>query len=311
MPNKFPQIGVGIQYNPALIGWFPFLEITVDAYEILLDHVMGSVDDPSPFQQEIMESLEPLRQRGTLIAHSNFGNELGFAPLEETLAVRRHVPIARMLDSPWVSDHCIYADLSNAETWACPLQWSHAEIKRLAPRVRTLQELYGMPLLHENPVYYFPVPGSEMSDAEFLARLVEEAGTYLHVDLHNVYTNSRNLPGYRWEDFLSTIPVDRVGEIHLAGGPYVGGFHHDWHEERVPEPVWEMLEELLSKTQVGAVIVEYEGRLVDGRELPESRKLNPETDTDIIIADVERAKAIWDKVYGPGSRNSTRVRQAG
>jgi uncharacterized protein len=297
-----PAVGVGLQLNPRLLSWFPFATVEVDALEVLLDAVVGPLDSPYVVMPGALQDLARLRGDGvTLIAHSNYGGEFGFEPLEETAAVLRHVPAARLLESPWVADHCFYCEDSRADIWSSPLQLSRAEVARLAPRARALQELYGMPLCHENAAYYFPVPGSEMAEAEFLAALVDAAGTYLHLDLHNVYSNSLNLPGYRCDEFLAALPLDRVVSIHLAGGSYAGGFYHDWHDSAVPEPVWEMLEQVLGATRVGAVILEFQGRAHD----EETRILSAEADQEVILGDLQRAAALWDRIYGPGSRRST------
>jgi uncharacterized protein (UPF0276 family) len=304
MELTYPQVGVGLQYNSGLLPWFPFTELRVDAFEIFLDSLAGALDTPYVLYPGALDGLQPLRARGAaLIAHSNFGGEFGFGPLEETVAVRRHVPLSHMIDSPWVADHCFYCDSSRAEMWSSPVQLSRAEVARLAPRARALQERYGMPLCHENAAYYLPVPGSDMPEAEFLAELVEAAGTYLLLDLHNVYANSRNLPGYRCDEFLARIPLDRVVEIHIGGGTELGGFYHDWHDGAVPEPVWEMVEQVLAAARVGAVILEFQGRAHDS----ETRVLTPQRDTEVIFADVERAIGLWERAYGRGSRVLHRV----
>lgn len=311
--EAIPQVGVAIQHQWDMGEWLPFERLPVDAYEILLDPISGPLDGPQIVQPDRLAELAPLRARRPLLAHSNFGGEKSFLPLEETLTVRRHVPLARHLEALWVSDHCFYGAHALAEVFTYPLQWSRAEVKRLAPRLKALQQMYGIPLLHENPAYYFRPLGSDLPEAEFLARLVEESGTYLHLDLHNVYTNTRNFDGYTWKDYLNTIPVDRVLSIHLAGGVMQDGVYHDSHDQSTPAPVWEMLEEVLRLTKVRAVIVEYEGVLEtlsgEGPVQTVRKKHDPGAAREMIIADLEKAAEIWDKVYGPESRYSTRPLQ--
>jgi hypothetical protein len=79
--------------------------------------------------------------------------------------------------------------------------------------------------------------------------------------------------------------------------------YHDWHDSKIPGPVWEMLEQVLRATRVGAVILEFQGRA----HHESARVLTPEEDLDMIIADLHRAIALWDRIYGPGSRRSTRT----
>lgn len=287
-----PQtLGVGIQYNPEILDWFPFESLEVDLFEVLLDSVMGPLDSPYVFRPGAWKQLRALRGKCPLLAHSNYGCEFGFGPLSETPAVRRHVPMTSALASPWIADHCFYGDASWLDVWSSPLQFSRAELKRVAGRARELQELYGVPLAHENAAYYVSTPGTEMREAEFMAGLVEAAGTFLHLDLHNIYTNSVNLPGFRMDEYLATIPLDRVINVHLAGGSWHDGLYHDWHDSRVPEPVWELFEWLLERTTPCAVILEYQGRA----HHESTRVLGGARDQAMICEDLARARALWRK----------------
>ncbi len=288
-----PQpIGVGLQYNPEILGWFPFETQSVDLFEVLLDAIMGPLDSPHVFRPGARKRMEALAQRAPLLAHSNYGCEFGFGPLEETPAVRRHVPLAQAIGSPWVADHCFYGDDSWLDIWSSPIQFSRAELDRLADRASRLQDLYGIPLAHENAAYYLRTPGSQMPEADFMAALCERAGTFLHLDLHNVYTNSVNLSGYDPEAYLRTIPLDRVICVHLAGGSWYDGLYHDWHDGPVPEPVWEMLDWLLQRTLPAAVILEFQGRA----HHPETRDLDGD-DESAIVSDLRRARTLWWEAY--------------
>ena len=282
-------LGVGLQYNPEILDWFPFEEQEVDLLEVLLDAVMGPLDSPYLFRPGALGRLLRLKERIPLLAHSNYGCEFGFRPLEESPAVQRHAPMAKAIGSPWVADHCFYGDNSWLDVWSSPVQFSQAELVRLSDRARRLQDIYGMPLAHENAAYYMPTPGAQMREAEFMAALVERAGTWLHLDLHNIHTNSVNLPGFDAWDYLRTIPLDRVVAVHLAGGSWLDGLYHDWHDSAIPEPVWEMLDWLLARASPAAVILEYQGRA----HHPRTRVLGGGSDGEMIVADLARAKRAW------------------
>lgn len=297
-----PQIGVGLQYNPEIVSWFPFGKVKVDAIEVLLDTLAGPLDSPYVILPGKLDELSRLSALGTIIAHSNYGAEFGFRPLEESAAVRRHVPIARLTGSPWVSDHCFYGDLSWVDMWSSPVQFSKREAKRLAARARELQDLYGVPLAHENAAYYVECPGADMSEARFMAELVEHSGTYLHLDLHNLHTNSINLPRFDPWEYLRTIPLERVIEIHIAGGSWSDGLYHDWHDSAVPEPVWDLLEAALREARPGAIVLEAQGRAHHAA----GRVLSAEDDLGTVEADLMRAMTLWDRVFGPDSRRGAR-----
>ncbi|MGN6666514.1 MAG: hypothetical protein ACTHKH_06020, partial [Trinickia sp.] len=68
--RKPAPIGVGIQYNPEILDWFPFEEMEVDLFEILLDNVMGPLDGPHLIRPAARKTLERLRGRYPLLAHS-------------------------------------------------------------------------------------------------------------------------------------------------------------------------------------------------------------------------------------------------
>ncbi|MBS0898120.1 DUF692 family protein [Pantoea dispersa] len=288
--EKPATVGVGIQYNPEILDWFPFETLKVDLLEVLLDNIMAPLDGPHVIRPEVRLTLEKLSQNFTLLAHSNYGCDFGFNPLLDTAAVRRHVPLAKMINSPWVANHCFYGDDSWLDIWSSPLQFSHREMIRCADRAAELQQLYGMPLAHENAAYYLPCPGAEMREAEFLATLVERSGTFLHLDLHNIYANSLNLPNFDLRDYLDTIPLEKVISVHLAGGSWAEGLYHDWHDAPVPEPVWELYEELLSRTLPCAIVLEYQGQAHHNL----TRVMNSD-DEPMIVKDVKRAQAIWNR----------------
>ena len=298
-----PSFGVGLQYNPELVGWFPFLEQALDALEVLFDGVMGPLDGPSLMWPDADDALRDVATRFPLLGHSNYGGDFGFDPLMTTSAVRRHVPLAKRFNVPWVSNHCFYGDASWSDVWSSPLQFSRAEVVRVADRARALQELYGVPLGHENAAYYRTCPGSEMPEEEFLARVVEQSGTYLHLDLHNLYANSvmHGASGYSIERFLATIPLDRVIAIHMAGGRWLDEQYHDLHDTQVPETVWDLLDEVLSRSRPGAVILEYETDALYVGERPVDRGRT----IDLMLADLERARTSWDRAFGARSRRTT------
>jgi len=138
--------------------------------------------------------------------------------------------------------------------------FSRAEVERVAGRAAALQDRLKLPLLHENAFYYAPMPGSEIAEAEFIATMVEKAQTHLLVDLHNIYANSQNFTGYDAWAFLRTVPLDRVIEIHIAGGQYAEDWYHDFHSRSVPDAVWEMLGYVAARAaNLRAVVLEAQG----------------------------------------------------
>ena len=67
-----------------------------------------------------------------------------------------------------------------------------------------------------------------MPDGEFFAAVAEEAECGILLDLHNLYCNEKNGRS-RLRDVLGAMPMDRVWEVHLAGGQEQGRFYLDGH----------------------------------------------------------------------------------
>lgn len=95
-----------------------------------------------------------------------------------------------------------------------------------------------------------------MPDGEFFSAVVETADCGILLDLHNVYCNQQN--GRQSVDlFLSQVPLERVWEVHLAGGFELGGFWLDAHSGAVPPPLRSCCEEVVpSLPNLKAIIFE-------------------------------------------------------
>ena len=286
--------GVGFQMNfftRPLLDELERVGARIDYLEILCDTVSGSLDGPHLVEPRHASWLADLKRRYPLVAHSNFGEEFGFAELEGTPCVRRHIPIARDMGAAWMTDHMFYGTQSTSYLWSTPIQFSTAEIRRIAARARALQGMLGMPLLHENAFIYALFPGSDLGEAEFLSGVVEEAGTYLLLDVHNLHANSVNFVGFDPWKYLGTIPLDRIIELHVAGGQWIEGWYHDLHNDSVPEPVWEMVQHILERSKsVRGVTLEVQGPVHTARSRPMDAGWR-----DMALRDLERISALWSR----------------
>ncbi len=284
--------GIGLQANPTIvdqIGWDRFDDSPIDFLEVLIDTFVAPLDCRFVIDPMARPILDALAERYPLLAHSNYGGEFGFDPLDETPAVRRHAPFVRAIESPFVADHMFIGSAASSHMWSSPLQFSSAEVVRVADRAAALQDRLGVPLLHEDAFFYAPFPGSDIPAGEFMAGVVERAGTWLLLDLHNVFANDTNHDGYSAERFLATIPLDRVVEIHIAGGQWLGGTYHDFHNAPVPEAVWDMLAHVLPRApRLEAVVLEVQGPA----HHPQSTAVD-ETWLPMIRSDLARAASIW------------------
>jgi uncharacterized protein len=110
-----------------------------------------------------------------------------------------------------------------------PPRQSSAGIALAAANVRRHRaSCSGLPVAFETPVSYLPPLPGEIPDGEFVAGVAQAADSGILLDLHNVLCNARN--GRQQVDaFLAELPLQRVWEIHLAGGESTSGFWVDAH----------------------------------------------------------------------------------
>lgn len=84
------------------------------------------------------------------------------------------------------------------------------------------------PFLIETGVNYLRPRDYEMSDGAFIASIAERSNCGILLDLHNLLTNQRN-GRQSVEQVLSELPLDRVWEIHVAGGFELNSYYLDAH----------------------------------------------------------------------------------
>lgn len=128
-----------------------------------------------------------------------------------------------------------------------PIPQTAEAVRWTAARIRQVQDMLGCRIGIENASTYIAPPGAEMSEAEFIAAVVAEADCLLHLDVNNVYVNSRNF-GFDPLQFLAALPLGRTCYIHVAGH-YVeaDGLLIDTHGADVIDPVWALLAETYAR----------------------------------------------------------------
>jgi uncharacterized protein len=167
-----------------------------------------------------------------------------------------------------------------------PLPLTSDSVNLVAGRAATLTQRFGTPFLLENGAHYFPkLPRDEdiPDEAAFMNRIVEKGCCGQLLDLHNVYCNSIN-HGFDPFAFIDRLALDRVIEIHVAGGSEQDGIWMDAHDSRVPKLVWDLVEYAVPRCpNLGGLLFEVLEEYV------------PLLGAAVIAEEVVRAKTIWRK----------------
>lgn len=149
------------------------------------------------------------------------------------------------LDPLWVSEHLAFMRVPTDTTdptrsehsgFLLPPLQNDDTVALAVHRIRQLRDLSQRPVAFENPTNYLrPQPG-DIPDGEFLARVAVEADCGILLDVHNLYCNQLNGRD-SMQSVLEALPLDRVWELHLAGGESRDGFWLDAHSGLVPPDV--------------------------------------------------------------------------
>lgn len=158
--------------------------------------------------------------------------------------------------APWFSDHVCFASLGEIYLHELlPVPFCKETLSHMVARIKRVKEYIDVPFLVENTTYYMKVPGSTMSESQFIGELIEQADCGLLLDVNNVYVNSVN-HGLDAYEFLDQIPIERTVQVHMAGHKERKDIVLDTHGAPIAQPVYDLLQYALSKTTVHGVTIE-------------------------------------------------------
>jgi len=230
-------------------------------------------DDFMDFGGYSRDRLMQIREHYQIISHGVCLAIGSTDPLDREY-LRRMKKFCREVGSPWTSDHLCFTKVDHTNMLdLMPLPFTRETVKHVAERVRIVQQEIELPFLLENITRYVTVSDREMSEAEFISEIVTQSGCGLLLDVTNVHLNSQFHGLDAWQ-FVSSLPLERVGQIHLAGWEAAeDGSFIDSHDAPVPPDVWELFKRVISKTGPTSVLVEWDNLLPPVSRLLEEAQL--------------------------------------
>lgn len=218
-----------------------------------------------------LAQLDAVRQDYPLSIHgvaASLGAESGL-DLEHLrrlkLLVERYQPAVFSEHLAWSSHSGVYYnDL-------LPLAYTRSSLDRVVAHIDQLQNCLGRKVLIENPSTYLAFKSSQFSEAQFMAELVSRCGCGLLLDLTNLLVSTTN-QGLDIEEYLRTLPLGEVGEIHLAGfaqesSKEGGHLLIDSHDRPVSPKVWALFEDVVGQIGAKPTLLERDGALPELSDL--------------------------------------------
>lgn len=242
---ELPTLGVGVVYSSAIE---PLIERHPELFQVLEVEPQTiwtkTPGKPQPYHVD-PEVLDHIRQLpGRKIVHS-VGVPVGGTVRPEIAQLDRLAATIEYLSSPWASEHLSFNQTPEFSTgFFLPPRQTSRGVGTAITSIRDLQTALPVPIAVETGVNYLRPRADELSDAEFVGRVVEGADCGLLLDLHNVYCNSLN-GRQPLGEYLTQLPLERVWEVHLAGGMEMNGFWLDAHSGAIPDPLYIAAEQLI------------------------------------------------------------------
>lgn len=166
------------------------------------------------------------------------------------------------IDSPWASDHLCFTMVDHTNlNELIPIPFTNEAVQNCAERIQIVQDVLERPFLVENVTRYITVSDREMSEVEFISEVLEKANCGLLLDVTNVHLNAQ-YHDYDAYEFISALPLERVGQMHLAGSkPLASGEIIDSHNAPVSKETWDLFEHAIRLVGNTSVLIEWDNDL--------------------------------------------------
>lgn len=276
--TTLPYLGFGLglrpRHYPYIFEHWPQL----DWVEVISENFMDTDGKPR-------RNLARIREHYPVVMHG-VALSIGTVDPLNSEYLRMLKSLIDWLDPAWVSDHLCWTGVAHRTTHdLLPVPYTEEALRHITQRIRHVQDFLERPVAFENPSTYLEFKSSHMPEAEFIARMAEASGCHLLLDVNNVYVTCYN---HRLDakQYLDTLPLDKVIQIHLSGHSNHGTHIIDTHDGHVTDPVWALYQYAVQRAgRTPNTMIEWDDHIP---EFP------------VLFAELEKAKAAatWIHDYG-------------
>jgi hypothetical protein len=225
----------------------------VDWFEILSENFL----DHQGYAQRLLERVaehRPVVMHGVSLSIGSVG------PLDLDY-LGKLAELAGRVKPVWISDHLCWTGIAGTNSHdLLPMPLTEASLAHVTARVREVQDRLRRPLILENPSSYLQFAGAQMPEWEYLARLAEDSGCGLLLDVNNVHVSAFN-HGFDAAAYIEALPAERIVQVHLAGPRDCGTHLLDTHDSPVLEPVWALYALAMERTGGVSTLLEWDSNI--------------------------------------------------
>ncbi|MBC7573225.1 MAG: DUF692 domain-containing protein [Herminiimonas sp.] len=241
---------VGIGLRAAHYRHFLADRPAVDWIEVHTENYLN----PGTWDAHVLDSL----RRDYPVSLHGVGLGIGSADGFSETHLQRVADVVRRIEPILVSEHlCWAATAQHHLNDLLPMALTKEALALVCDRVDRIQARLKRKILLENVSTFLRFDADTMTESDFLAAVANRTGCGILLDVNNLFVNQCNHD----EDALAAIaalPVEAVGEIHLAGHLVTPDVVIDHHGSRVAEPVWQLYEAAVRKFGPVASLIEWD-----------------------------------------------------
>lgn len=274
--NQFPEqslAGLGLRSEhysylekntPKEVKWF----------EAVSENYMNSQGRPREF-------LRFIRQKFPIALHGVGMSLASFSGVKDYY-LKTLKELINEVDPFLVSDHLCWTGGEKANLHdLLPFPFTEESLSIVVNNIDYVQNYLQREILVENVSTYMTFNSSEMSERDFVVEVVKRSGARILLDVNNIYVNAVN-HGFDAKDYLDAVPINSVGQIHLAGYSDLSDYLFDTHSKPVWPEVWSLFSHLIQKKSDIPFMVEWD------EDIP---------DFLIVEKELKKAKEIWESFH--------------
>ena len=237
--QKPPYLGFGLglraQHYREILDHAP----AIDWFEVISENYMIPGGNP-------LRMLDQIAERYPVVMHGVSMSIASTQPFDpDYLAGLKS--LAQRVNPKWVSDHLCWTGVHGVNLHdLLPVPYTEEALNHVVARIDQVQNYLGRRIAIENVSSYIEYAHSEMNEWEFVAEMARRADCWLLLDVNNVFVSGFN-HAFDTSAFISSIPVERVVQFHLAGHSEANTHLIDTHDEPVRQEVWDLYAKALER----------------------------------------------------------------
>jgi len=246
-----PLVSSGLEWDPRLENELWKNCDKIDAIEVIPENFLYAE------RIQLKDSIKELNQAKKPIYFHGVELSVGSGDPLKKAHLSNIMRLMDLLCPDVYSEHLSMTEAQGIEIGQLtPLAWSKDLADIISEKIIAVQKTIGIPFLIENISNRFVFPHTQLSETDFINRILSNTKCGLLLDVTNVFTNSVNhkFSAFEWID---AIDLSAVSQIHLAGGAYdADKILEDSHNQAVWDESWQLYSYVIEKIGPIPTIIE-------------------------------------------------------